>query len=133
MTEECTPGPDFSLTTRIIRAFPAELAEEVRMVLKSIGVMSAAKVIGMLYAVMGLLMGLVFGALFSMIPAMAASESGEVPGWLAPMFGIGAIVFMPVLYGLMGFIGGAIAALIYNGLAGVIGGIELRLESTNRA
>ena len=103
------------------------------MVLKSIGVMSAAKVVGVLYAVMGLLMGLMFGAIFSLIPAMSGPEGQDVPGWLAPMFGFGAIIFMPILYGIGGFIGGAIAALIYNGLAGVIGGLELRLESTTRA
>lgn len=98
------------------------------MVLKSIGVMSAAKVVGVLYAVMGLLLGVVFGAIFSLIPSAMAADGGEVPGWLAPMFGLGAIVFMPVLYGICGFIGGAIAAAIYNALAGIIGGLELRLE-----
>ena len=102
------------------------------MVLKSIGVMSAAKVVGVLYAVMGLLMGVMFGAIFSLVPTMAGPEGG-VPGWMAPMFGFGAIVFMPILYGIMGFVGGAIAALIYNALAGVIGGLELRLESPTRA
>jgi len=35
---------------------------------------------------------------------------------------------MPVLYGVMGFIVGAVGALIYNLIAGWIGGIELRLE-----
>jgi hypothetical protein len=103
------------------------------MVLKSIGVMSAAKVVGVLYAVMGILMGVLFGAIFALIPAMASGPNGDVPGWLAPMFGFGAIVFMPVVYGIMGFIGGAIAAAIYNALAGVIGGLELRLESPTRA
>ena len=103
------------------------------MVLKSIGVMSAAKVVGVLYAVMGLLMGVMFGAIFSLIPAMSGPEGQDVPRWLAPMFGFGAIIFMPIIYGIGGFIGGAIAALIYNGLAGVIGGLELRLESTTRA
>src|SRR5262245_57649514 len=103
------------------------------MVLKSIGVMSAAKVVGVLYAVMGLLLGLVFGALFSLIPAMATGREGDVPGWLAPMFGFGAIIFMPVLYGICGFVGGAIAALVYNALAGIIGGLELRLEAPKGA
>lgn len=101
------------------------------MVLKSIGVMSAAKVVGVLYAVMGLLLGVMFGAIFALIPA-AAAGNGDMPGWLAPMFGFGAIVFMPVVYGIMGFVGGAIAAAIYNGLAGVIGGLELRLEAPTR-
>ena len=45
------------------------------------------------------------------------------------MFGMGAIVIMPIFYGCMGFIGGAIAAVIYNSLAGMMGGLELRLET----
>ena len=102
------------------------------MVLKSIGVMSAAKVVGVLYAVIGLLLGVLFGAVFAMIPTMASGPANEIPGWLAPMFGFGAIVFMPVLYGICGFVGGAIAAAIYNGLAGIIGGLELRLETSTR-
>jgi hypothetical protein len=103
------------------------------MVLKSIGVMSAAKVVGVLYAVMGLLMGIVFGSIFALIPAMASGPESDVPGWLAPMFGFGAIVFMPVFYGICGFVGGAIAAAIYNALAGIIGGLELRLEAPTKA
>lgn len=98
------------------------------MVLKSIGVLSAAKVVGVLYAVMGLLAGLVFGAFFAMLPAVAAGEPAAVHTWMAPMFGFGAVLFMPIVYGVIGFVGGAIAALVYNGLAGVIGGLELRLE-----
>ena len=39
------------------------------MVLKSIGVLSAAKILGLMYAAMGLLMGIVFAAIFSMLPS----------------------------------------------------------------
>jgi hypothetical protein len=105
------------------------------MVLKSIGVLSAAKIVGFMYAVMGLIMGLLFAAIFSLIPAAASvgGASSDVPSWLAPMFGMGAIVAMPIFYGVMGFIGGAIGAVIYNALAGVMGGLELRLEATTKA
>ena len=98
------------------------------MVLKSIGVLSAAKIVGVMYAVMGLIMGLVFAGLFSMIPAMAPSGQDQIPSWIAPMFGVGSIVILPIMYGIMGFIGGAIGAVIYNVLAGAIGGLELHLE-----
>ena len=101
------------------------------MVLKSIGVMSAAKIVAVMYVVMGLIAGLFFGAIFSMIP-MPSEGPDAVPSWLAPMFGLGAIVIMPIFYGVMGFCIGAIGALVYNGLAGVIGGVELRLEPSTR-
>ena len=101
------------------------------MVLKSIGVLSAAKIVGVMYAVLGLIAGLFFAAFFAMIP-MADAGNSEMPAWLAPMFGTGALVLMPVFYGCMGFVGGAIAAVIYNALSGVMGGLELRLETTTR-
>ena len=101
------------------------------MVLKSIGVMSAAKIVAVMYAVLGLIGGLMFGAIFSLIPLGEAS-SGEVPSWIAPMFGMGAIVIMPIVYGVMGFCIGAIGAVIYNALAGMMGGVELRLEPSTR-
>ena len=34
----------------------------------------------------------------------------------------------PIMYGLMGFVMGAIGALIYNLIAGWVGGIEMELE-----
>ena len=55
---------------------------------------------------------------------MANSEetAGAAIGLL---IGVGAIVFMPVMYGLMGFLGGALMAFIFNLTAGVFGGIEM--------
>jgi hypothetical protein len=99
------------------------------MVLKSIGVLSAAKIVGLMYAILGLIMGLVFAGVFAMIP-MADTANPDFPGWLAPMFGTGAIVIAPIFYGCMGFVGGAIAAVIYNALSGMMGGLELKLETT---
>jgi hypothetical protein len=36
---------------------------------------------------------------------------------------------MPLIYGLMGFVSGAIGGLLYNAFAGWMGGFELELES----
>jgi len=44
------------------------------------------------------------------------------------MFGVGAIVFLPIFYGVIGAVGGAICAALYNVFAGMIGGVELNLE-----
>jgi hypothetical protein len=98
------------------------------MVLRRIGVMSAAKVIGALYAVLGLVMGLVFAAVFSLIGAAGPAADPDIPSWLAPMFGVGSIIFMPIFYGIMGFIMGAIGAAVYNLFAGMVGGVELDLQ-----
>ena len=98
------------------------------MILKQIGVLSLARMLGGLYAGIGLIIG-VFFSIASVIGGLAASMAAnteEVAGALiALLFGIGAIVFIPVMYGLMGFVGGALLALFFNLLAGVFGGIEM--------
>ena len=43
------------------------------------------------------------------------------------LFGVGAIIFFPVLYGVLGFIGSLIVAAIYNVLASAVGGVEVEL------
>src|SRR5262245_43034834 len=99
------------------------------MVLKRIGVGSAAKIFGALYASLGLILGIFF-ALFSSTlgGALASAEGGNVPGWAGMVFGAGAIVILPIFYGVLGLIGGAIWAGLYNLFAGFVGGIELQLE-----
>ena len=59
---------------------------------------------------------------------MANANNGDVPSWIAPIFGIGAIVIAPVFYGVMGLIGGAVAAAVYNLVAGVAGGLDLEVQ-----
>lgn len=50
-------------------------------------------------------------------------------GALGILFGVGAIIILPIVYGLLGFVGGAIVAWIYNIAARLIGGIELEIKS----
>ncbi len=54
------------------------------------------------------------------------SESGSPV--LGTLFGVGAVIFLPILYGLLGLIGGLIVASLYNVLAGLLGGIELDIQ-----
>jgi len=95
------------------------------MVLKSIGVFSMAKMLGALYATIGFLIGLLF-ALLSVVGAGIADSGSE--GLLALVFGVGAVIILPVFYGVLGFIGGALLSALYNLIAGMAGGIELNLE-----
>ena len=93
------------------------------MVIKRINVLKLAIFQGALMAAFGLLAGLfllVFGSMFARMGADAGA-AGMIGG-------IGAVIFLPILYGVFGFIGGAIGAFVSNLGAGVVGGIELEVE-----
>jgi hypothetical protein len=97
------------------------------MVVRSIGVWSLAKLSGALYAAMGLILGLIF-ACISLVGAGIAASDPDTPAWLGAVFGVGAVVFLPLLYGFFGFIGGAIGGALYNLFSGMVGGVELAVE-----
>ncbi len=94
-------------------------------ILKSVGVMSVAKISGFLYACMGLIF-----VPFFLIIGIAGSVVGQKDTPFAPfagLFGIVMAVLMPLLYGVMGFVMGAIGAALYNVIAKRVGGFELEL------
>jgi len=98
------------------------------MVLNRVGVFSCAKVSGILYAAFGLLAGLIF-TFFAMLGAAIGIASDSGPGALFGLFfGVGAVIILPIFYGILGFIGGAIVAALYNVAAGVIGGVEVEFK-----
>ena len=99
------------------------------MVIREVGVASAAKVFGVLYAVFGLLFG-VLVALFAIGGSgmMAAAGDDAMPGWFGGLFGVGAVIFLPLMYGVFGAIGAALAALFYNIIAGMVGGLRIETE-----
>lgn len=99
------------------------------MILQRIGVLSCAKVFGAVYGGIGLIVGCMF-ALIGMFQGMflGGTDLGAGAAAFGFLFGIGAIIFMPIAYGLMGFIGGAIGAFIYNLVSGFVGGMELVLR-----
>lgn len=100
------------------------------MILKSVGVLSVGKVLGCLYALIGLIVG-AFISFFALIGA-AASAGANRGGAAALVYGIGAILVVPILYGIGGFIGGIIMALLYNVVASVVGGVEVELMPSAR-
>jgi hypothetical protein len=102
------------------------------MVIRHVGVWSVSRLYGALSASVGLLAGVLF-ALIGMAGGMAAmKESGAAGGLgagaIGMMFGVGAIIFLPLFYGVMGLAMGALMAALYNLFAGLLGGIELDTE-----
>ena len=100
------------------------------MIIRRVGPGSVAKIMGTMYAFWGFIFGAIV-ALIAMagagIGAAAADEPG-MPMWLGPMFGVGAIILMPIVYGILGAIFGALTAVIYNVIAGMVGGLRLDVE-----
>ena len=88
--------------------------------LSSFSIGQTAKVLGLLYGLMG----------FLTIPFIIMAGI-----YLPPKsgFGIGYALTVPVLYGLMGFVFTAVGCALYNWVAGMVGGIEIKLESDVRA
>ena len=81
-------------------------------VIKVIGVLSVAKIAGAIAA----LVGLVFGIPFAVVTYFTGSTWQVV-----------AAVALPLLYGAVGFVGGALYAWLYNVVSGWVGGIEVDL------
>lgn len=81
------------------------------------GIGQTAKVLGVLYG----LMGVVVVPFFMVATMFSPSETG---------FGLGFAIMVPILYGLFGFVFTAIGCWLYNVVAGWIGGIEIDLGHT---
>ena len=103
------------------------------MTIRRFNVFSVAKIQGFLGFVIGLLIGVVYGLVFMIFGAAISSLAPQ--GDSQAMGGVGAIVIgliimiaVPVFYGILAFIGGAIGALVYNLAAGVVGGLKFELE-----
>ena len=98
------------------------------MVIRKVGIGSAVKVGGVLYALLGLVFGICF-ALFAMVfGAATTAASGDMPPWMGSIFGLGAIIILPIMYGVMGAIGGALMGALYNLVAGITGGVEVDVQ-----
>jgi hypothetical protein len=88
--------------------------------------MSLAKVAAALYAMMGLLAGCIFSLITVLGGALAPNDApGGVFGML---FGVAAIVVLPIFYGVMGFVMSLIGAALYNVAASSLGGVEVDLQ-----
>jgi hypothetical protein len=86
-----------------------------RQQIRKFGVGQTAKVVGVLYALIGLL----FIPFFFIMSSVAPKQTG---------FGAGFAFVVPIMYGVFGFIGTAIACALYNMVAKWVGGIEVETD-----
>ena len=92
------------------------------MVIRRIGPLSAGKIAAVIYAAFGL----IIGAIFSLVAITGGLASDETEGAaFGAIFGIGAVILLPLLYGGLGFVSAVLGAWFYNLAAGVVGGLEI--------
>lgn len=96
--------------------------------LRSVGVLSCAKIFTIVHAVIGILAGFFF-LLFGVVAAALAPAQQKL-GMVAIVV---LAVLMPVFYGVLGFVIGALWAFVYNLAAQSIGGLELQLDAVPAA
>ncbi len=86
--------------------------------LTRIGPLKAGIVLSILYGVLGLLL-----APFMLLMAMLGKGAGAKGAVVGVVFAI----FIPVLYAVIGFVGGVICAAVYNLIAKWTGGLEFEI------
>jgi hypothetical protein len=91
-------------------------------IVRSVRVVSAAKVNGILYGVLGLLLA----PFFILGPGLQMIGGGRPSSGIAEIIVFAAV--LPFLYAIVGFISGAVFAFLYNAISHAIGGIEVELE-----
>ena len=90
--------------------------------IKNFGVLSVGKMLGVLYVVLGLIIGAIYGGI-GLLMLMLGGE-----GAASGIMFISMAIFMPIVYGIMGFVFGLLMAWLYNVLAGKIGGIQVEVQ-----
>lgn len=102
------------------------------MVLRRIGIWSAAKISAVLYASLGVIVGAFF-ALASLlgIGMVAHGAPSDAPPWFSASWGVAAIVVFPIMYGVAGLIAGALSASLYNLFSRLVGGLVLELQPSS--
>lgn len=100
--------------------------------IQSIPVLPFAMMLAVISAVIGLIVGLffafIFGAAMSTVPSTVLPGTTIDFGLMGALFGMGAVISMPIGGFIGGLIQGLILAVLYNFLAPRIGGIKIRFK-----
>jgi len=92
--------------------------------LKRLDVISAGKIMGMVYGLLAVLFSPLF--LVMMIARVFSQDKGSAV--VSGMVGLVFAIAMPFFYGGIAFLIGCIGALIYNFVAGRMGGLKFELQ-----
>jgi hypothetical protein len=104
------------------------------MTIRRFGVISVAKIYGLLMFIFGLIIGVIYGLVLIVFGAAISTLGRDTAagGVSTVVMGVVMMIAVPIFYGILGFISGAIGALIYNVVAGMIGGVKFELEGVQQ-
>ena len=91
--------------------------------IKRFGVLQTAKIAAVMYFLISLVFVIPFG-LIMIIAGVAQGGKGIAEAFFGGVF----LIFMPIVYAVLGFVFVAIGCLFYNLVAKHVGGIEMELE-----
>ncbi len=94
---------------------------------RSINPLQLGLVLGIIYALVGILAAIFFMSFGGMMMAMAPMYGRGFGGFGG--FGAFSLIIFPVMYFVGGFLGGLIVGALYNLVAGWIGGVEITLDT----
>ena len=106
------------------------------MIIRRVDPVSLGKIQAFVGAAFGFLVAIMWAGMMA-IGGMAAGGFGGVRGGGGPpagagvvmgAFAVGAVIGMPMMYALMGFISGLIGGFVFNLAAGMIGGLEIEVD-----
>jgi hypothetical protein len=103
-----------------------------RLRIRKLGILSVAKMYAAIMLVMSLIISVPYGLFIMFFGGMMMSAGGRgglAAGGGSIVFGLLFMIGLPIMYGAIGFVAGAIGALLYNLFAGMVGGIEIEVEN----
>ena len=99
------------------------------MIIRRIGIRSLANIVAAVYVVFGFFAG----AILTLVALSGSDPSGSsdamAKAFLSPL----AILVMPLLYVVLGYLGGAVVGWVFNQAAAAWGGLEIEVEGLGDA
>ncbi len=101
---------------------------------KKISILSVAKLQGLLGIFIGLSCGILYsvgGLIIDIMVSLNLISSSETPGLsIGTLLAFGALIAMPIIFGVSGYILGLIEGGLFNLISPLIGGVNIDLDSS---
>ena len=97
--------------------------------LTSVSPLKLGITLGVIYGILSLIIVVPLFLIISLVGAAAAAKGGGQA--LSALFSGVFIIFLPIIYAVLGFIGGVIMAFVYNLVAKWTGGVEFTTEDVS--